>query len=64
MEELLQLEFLDLTGNRISSIEQLKPLFHLPIVDLRLKANPICLTLSYPYEIFLAIPTIQHLDEW
>ncbi len=64
LQTLWKLEYLNLSGNKVLTIDNLRPLCKLPLIELKLRANPICLSIAYPYEIFLAIPTLQHLDEW
>lgn len=62
---LLKLESLDLTGNRIRSLDQLHALKYLNRLRiLKLAGNPICVKVEYPVEIFRLQPCLQEIDTW
>lgn len=65
LKPLQKLELLDLSGNRIRSIDQLQVLTHLHrLRTLKLAGNPICVRVEYPVEVFRLQPRLEQLDDW
>eukprot|EP01033_Poteriospumella_lacustris_P006221 gene6221-4468_t len=62
---LAHLEILDLTGNKIQTTMQLRPLLQMPSLRvLHLTGNPVCARSEYPLEVFRLQPRLAQVDDW
>ncbi len=61
--ELKNLHFLDISGNRVTSMNGLKALSQLNnLSSINLSGNPICNTIGYPAPLFSANPSVTWID--
>lgn len=60
-----RLEILDLTGNKLQTMVQLRPLLQMPSLRvLHLAGNPVCARSEYPMEVFRLQPELTQVDDW
>ena len=65
LNTLTNLEYLDLTGNRISSPENMNSITHMrKLKQLKLSGNPITLRANFPACVWALNPSLCFIDEW